>query len=74
MNVTRDTQPISKAEWIKWQLEELAALEDIEDGEFEIYGEDAEGREGSTSVKITDTASSALALIKELEQRLETEQ
>lgn len=58
-----------KQEWIKWQLQDIASTnpEDIEDNEHDIYGEDEQGRDGCTTIKITDMAQEALDRIKELE-------
>jgi len=63
---------IMDSEMIKWQLEELSAFDsdDIESNEFDIYGEDEHGYEGSFSVKITEIASKALSRIDALEKAL----
>ena len=60
-------------EWIKWQLNDLAATpaEDIETGSFEVYGEDEQGREGSCEVEIPDLAQQALDVIKQLQGQQE---
>lgn len=54
-------------------LNELAnsEAESFEDGTLEVYGEDAQGREGSTTVSVNDIAFEALAVIEELRKKEE---
>ena len=54
-------------------LSELANAEaySFEDGSFEVYGEDAQGREGSTTVDVNDIAAEALAVIEALREKEE---
>ena len=57
-------------ETIKWKLTELANSdpENVEGNEYEILGEDEQGRDGYCTVKITDVAEQALALISHLQK------
>lgn len=61
-----------KTEFIKWQLTELANQDknDIESNEFEMYGEDEQGREGCCTVEITELAQQAYDEIKQLQAQL----
>ncbi len=58
-------------ETIKWKLTELAAAEpyQIESNDYEIYGEDDQGREGYCTIQITRVANEALGLIEYLQLR-----
>lgn len=51
-------------------LYDLSQHDCEEIGEFEVYGEDESGREGSASVDITLLAADALTLIKSLKEQL----
>jgi hypothetical protein len=65
--MTDKPKSIDDTQWLKWQLEELAAAEDIEGDELDIHGETEQGIEGVCTVKITDIASRALSAIKSLQ-------
>jgi FtsZ-binding cell division protein ZapB len=56
---------------IAWFLQEFANADDeqLEDGGCEIYGEDAQGREGSCFVKTQEICEAAANRIKELEEQ-----
>ena len=62
-----------KADWIKYQLQDLAAYDasDIESGSIEIYGENEDGYECSCEVEIPSIAEKAAELIAELESELD---
>lgn len=61
-----------KIETIKWKLTELAEAEPdfIDSNDFEILGEDEQGRDGYCTVQINSVAEEALALIEQLNNRL----
>lgn len=56
-------------ETIKWKLTELAAADPdcIDSNDYEICGEDEQGRDGYCTVQINKVADEALALIKYLQ-------
>ncbi len=56
---------------IKWKLAELAAAEpyQIESNDYEIYGEDDQGREGYCTIQINSVAAEASGLIEYLQLR-----
>jgi hypothetical protein len=60
------TEEENKLDLLIWKLTELASVDigDIESDEFEILGEDAEGRDAYCTVSITRTAKDALETIK----------
>ena len=59
-----------KIEVIKWKLSELANSEpeNIESNDLEIMGEDDQGRDGYSTVQITDLANEALELFEDLQR------
>lgn len=59
---------------LTWFLGQVAITEpeQFETGEIEIYGEDEQGREGSTDVDLTDLALAAKTRIESLERTLRT--
>lgn len=54
-------------------LRELAAFspEDLDNGFFEVYGEDVEGQECSCQIDVTKLAEDALALIEHMRYHIE---
>ena len=61
-----------KIETIKWKLTEIATAEPdcIDSNDYEILGEDEQGRDGYCTVHITDVADDALALIEHLQREV----
>lgn len=59
-----------KIETIKWKLTELGAAEpeQIESNDYEILGEDEQGRDGYCTVQINEVANEALELIEYLQR------
>lgn len=57
-------------ETIKWKLTELSAADPdcIDSNEYEILGEDEDGRDGYCTVQINNVADDALALIEYLQR------
>ena len=60
---------------VSWFLDELSRYKpgdlEIEDGEFEVIGEDEQGREGSCSISIPQLAAEAKQLIDKQYQFIE---
>ncbi len=56
---------------IKWKLTELAAAEpyQIESNDYEILGEDDQGRDGYCTIQINNVVNEALGLIEYLQLR-----
>lgn len=54
---------------IKWKLTELSAADPdfIDSNDYEIFGEDENGRDGYCTVQITDVVNDALSLIEYLQ-------
>jgi hypothetical protein len=64
---------LTKEEFTIWQLEELAAADEIDCDEIEILGEDTQGNEGFCTVKIADIAKNALSLMKDTSEKHEAD-
>lgn len=56
---------------VLWFLNELAAYDanDIDGGEFDVYGEDRNGLEGCSTIDVTELAADAAKLIEAAEKR-----
>lgn len=61
-----------KIETIKWKLTELAAAEPdfIDSNDYEILGEDGQGRDGYCTVQINNVADETMELINHLQLEL----
>ncbi|WP_260863400.1 hypothetical protein [Citrobacter sp. Marseille-Q6884] len=58
---------------VLWFLSELASFEpdDIDDNDFDVYGEHESGAEGTASVGIVELAADAVKLIAKLQAELQ---